>query len=253
MKIIVFDTETTSKFPALPKDVKFDDIVYNLKHPEWSRILDKWSHIIQLSYIVYDSESPERSKIYNEYIDIPKYIHISKYASDVHHITHESLARCKRVSIKEAIYTFMTDLQQCDIAVGHNVLFDKKMMIIELLRLKLEDSLFLRILTNMTYDCTMRLTTSICNIKMDVKYKNKTVQKNKAPKLSEAFTHYFGHSPNECVLHNSIIDVVICLRIYCKYKFNEDIYGKNNEIDNYIYKLCDDRFVKCCKSFLKTI
>ena len=44
-------------------------------------------------------------------------------------------------------------------------------------------------------------------------------------------------------LHDALVDVVVCLRVFMKYKFNEDICGKNKEITDYIIKISPDGYV----------
>ena len=76
MRILVFDTETT----GLPKE----------KNPSIYET-QKWPFIIQLSYVVYDSELNEVVVLVNDYINILFDIQISKESQQVHKITREML------------------------------------------------------------------------------------------------------------------------------------------------------------------
>jgi hypothetical protein len=72
-------------------------------------MLPAWPSIIQLSYILYDIENPDESKIYNKYIDIPDDIIISEGSFAIHHINREFIANLpsdKKVSIKKALNKF---------------------------------------------------------------------------------------------------------------------------------------------------
>ena len=69
MKILVFDTETNDKPPLMKNGSWFTDKRLlskpNLKKKNgglWSEMLDKWPHIIQLAYILYDTENPGKAE-----------------------------------------------------------------------------------------------------------------------------------------------------------------------------------------------
>ena len=57
----------------------------------------------------------------------------------------------------------------------------------------------------------------------------------KFPKLIELHQKLFDTSPNG--LHNSLNDILICLRCFYKIKFDKDIIDENNEINNLINNL----------------
>ena len=80
----------------------------------------------------------------------------------------------------------------------------------------------------------MTNTKNICNLK----YRDKNGKyKIKRPKLLEAYKHFFGNTLNEKKLHNALVDAVVCLRVFCKYKYSIDICGKNPIITNYIKQI----------------
>jgi len=58
MKCLIFDTET-SGLPPKNLDIKNEE---NLKD---------WPYLMQLTYIIYDTEKNEVDEIYNKYINIP--------------------------------------------------------------------------------------------------------------------------------------------------------------------------------------
>ena len=162
VKILVFDTETTGIGPIFKSesltyaekndiDKSLVDKDTNLSLGLWEKWYKLWPHITQLSYIVYNTECPSESKIFNKYIDLEETVEIEKGASDVTHIytTEEDairkgvdlnatnvyiLSRIKKIKptdvipLNEAITEFMLDFNQCQYIVGHNVDFDKKMV-----------------------------------------------------------------------------------------------------------------------------
>ena len=264
VKICVFDTETTGLPPYLPgkdwsernaneaKLLDYSDL--GKSSPMWEQILHLWSSIIQFSYIIYDLETPNNSKIFNKYIIIPENVIIEESSIKIHHIDREKIQNEpaeKKALIRDVISEFMRDIMDKDVVtiVGHNVQFDRKMIIAELLRLSrdnrnAESENWLKFLMNNdNFTCTMCVTAPICNIQIAVNYKDKKTGQDKVfykvkdPKLIESYQYYFGYSPDADSLHDALIDVILCLCIFMKYKYNEDICGKNEIITSYISKL----------------
>jgi DNA polymerase III subunit epsilon len=253
-KILVFDTETTGVPPTMPgqnwtEKQQYDASLLQKEHLEtsWSnnQLLDQWPSILQLSYIVYDLENPLDVKIFNKYIDIPDNIVISETSVAVHHITRETIANApseNRATIEKALQEFLEDVKKSDIVVGHNVQFDRKMVVAELLRLSEQDHLpeIHDMMDETKFECTMIQSTPICNLKRKQEYmdkktgKQKFFYKIKSPKLSEAYKHFFGYEPSGDALHDALIDVVVCLRVFCKYKYNLDVCGQNPNVTYYI-------------------
>ena len=268
VKICVFDTETTNVPPFLPgnnwsertsndaKLLNYDDLSQTISM--WKQLLPLWPSIIQLSYIIYDTEIPENSKIFNKYIDIPDDVIISESSIAIHHITREKINQEhaeKKTPITEAVAEFMADIMNPEvvIVVGHNVQFDRKMILSELLRLGLNSDTEKKqlefLMNNKNFVCTMNDTAPICNIQMAVHYKDKKTgedkvfYKVKSPKLSETYFRYFGYEPSGEALHDALIDVILCLRVFMKYKYDEDICGKNAIITDYIKHISPKGYV----------
>jgi DNA polymerase III epsilon subunit-like protein len=270
VKICVFDTETTGLPPILDgKDWNERNVndgkllnFADLTNPSsvWKQVLSSWPSIIQLSYIVYDLENPSKSKIFNKYIDIPDHVVIAESSIAIHHIDREKI-RCepaeKKALAEDAVAEFMNDIMDPDVVtvVGHNVQFDRKAVIAELLRLSganvgVETEKQLQFLmNNKKFTCSMEVTAPICNIQIAVNYKDKKTgedkvfYKVKSPKLIEAYQYYFGYSPDGDALHDALIDVILCLRVFIKYKYNEDICGKNEIITEYIKRISPEGYV----------
>ena len=273
-KICVFDTETSGLPPILDgkdwnerntndnKLLSFNDLSNSTS--VWKKILSSWPSIIQLSYIIYDIESPNNSKIFNKYIIIPDNVVITETSISIHHIDKEKIRlepAEKKAPIVDAIAEFMKDIMDPDVVtvVGHNVQFDRKMIIAELLRLN-DSSMDTHthteaqkqlqfLMDNTNFTCSMEVTAPICNIQIAVNYKDKKTgedkvfYKVKSPKLIESYQYYFGYSPHGDALHDALIDVILCLRVFMKYKYNEDICGKNEIITEYIRKISPDGYV----------
>jgi DNA polymerase III epsilon subunit-like protein len=255
MKVLVFDTETTDKPPVLPgtnwnERTAFDSKLLDAndldnENSAWNQVLSTWPSIIQLSYILYDTDNPSNAKIFDKYIEIGDNIVIAPGAASVHHIDIEKINSSpanKKAKIEDALKEFMSDIYTSDIVVGHNVQFDRKMVISEMLKLNnpemKKDIQYL--MDNSKFECTMNSTTNECKLQMPIKYidkktgKEKVFYKIKSPKLSESYQHYFGYAPMGEALHDALVDVVVCLRVFMKYKYNVDVCGKNEVITKYI-------------------
>jgi DNA polymerase III epsilon subunit-like protein len=227
-------------------------------------MLPDWPSIIQLGYIIYDIEEPNKSKIFNKYIDIPDNIVIPESSIAIHHIDREKIRQEpaeKRALIADVIREFMNDIMNPEIVtiVAHNAQFDRKFVIAELLRMKsitndsdinTETEKQLQFLmNNKNFTCSMDVTTHICNIQIAVNYKDKKTgedkvfYKVKGPKLIESYQYYFGYSPHGEALHDALIDVILTLRVFMKYKYNEDVCGKNEIITEYIKKISPEGYV----------
>jgi len=196
MKVIVFDTETT----GLPQD-------YNALITDSA----KWPHIVQLSYIVYDTDTKEILDFTDRivYLD-PAVVTISPESMAVHKITAER-SQEEGKPIGEVLAEFMEALKDVDLVVGHNIGFDKRMIGVECNRNGIHADPFVNANQIALPDyCTMRETTARCQLPTLNKKTGQTYWK--WPKLSELHTHLFGSPPKGT--HNAIADVMICLRCF---------------------------------------
>jgi len=256
VKVLVFDTETTDIPPEMPgrtwdeRDKQSKNLLsfsdFKKKKSMWSQYVETWPSIIQLSYILYDTEEPLKAKIVNKYIDIPEDVKISEGSMKIHHITREKIASAASVNkakIYDALDEFMNDVSKADTVVGHNVQFDRKMIIAELTRVSKEHNMpqIKEMMNDNNFECTMEQTKAICNLK--IRYENidkktgesRVFYKVKSPKLMESYKHFFGYEPAGESLHDAIVDVVVCLRVYCM-TLDEpiDVCGTNKQITDYI-------------------
>jgi len=285
VKILVFDTETTNvgpvgNAPGLSYNEK--KVIENalvgkdveLAKTYWDHWAPLWPYITQLGYIVYDTNEPKKAKIFDKYIEIPSKIKISKESSEITRIfksdkdviekniedketgiliTPETsnifiLEKIKEAEpekvtdISTALEEFIKDVRECDYVVGHNIDFDIKMILAELKRLNMESE-FDEFLTNDNFTCTMMKMINICKITAVTKFGKKYF---KFPKLKEAYKTLFDYEPSGPALHNAIVDVVVCLRVFCKLgdPVDIDVCGTNDEITELINSISPAEF-KC--------
>jgi DNA polymerase-3 subunit epsilon len=203
MKIIVFDTETT----GLPTERN-------------ANIFDTecWPHIVQLSYILYDTESHIILNLEDDIIKIDETTIITPESIAIHKITR-TLCDTKGISIKESLYKFNACLLEADLVVGHNVSFDKRMIMVECIRNKIKQSFNVGLNRKSEY-CTMKNGSDKCKIVV----KNKTTGEDyfKWPTLTELHEYLFnGQKP--AGTHNALSDILICLRCYMKMTIDYDV------------------------------
>lgn len=208
MKVLVFDTETT----GLP--IGKNPSIYEM---------DKWPYIVQLSYIFYDTETKRTLECGDDIIKIPEKVVVSPESIAIHKITP---AHCKElgVPIKEAFARFNNCLQECDIVVGHNISFDKRLIMVESMRNQIKQYFTIMGERKPEY-CSMKNTIDLCKISV---IGQTGIEYFKYPKLSELHKHLFNVVPEG--LHNALADVLICLRCYVSIEHNYDITTDSNAL-----------------------
>ena len=219
MRTLVFDSETT----GLSKTQIISPSTIHL-----------WPHVVQFSYIVFDTESNKIVKIKDSIIKVPDGFIITEENAKIHGITTErSLA--KGVDLLPVLEEFFADFDSADHIVGHNVSFDINMIKAELQRLimnsfneKLQEYLT-KINTSTKFYCTMQETIELCAIELKDKYGRSY---KKFPKLVELYQKMFGVTPKN--LHNSLNDVIVCLRCFIKLKYEIDIVERSEEVKQMI-------------------
>lgn len=197
MKILVFDTETTglppSKTPT-PEDI------------------ENWPYIVQLSYLLFDTDSKKITVQHDFILRVPVEIE----NSHIHQITN-GLSK-NGFDFQPIFDIFMICVEECDVIVGHNLSFDVSMVKAECLRHNLTFNPYKE------FFCTMKRSIHVCNIL------NTNTGRLKYPKLSELHEKLFGYTPKN--LHNSLIDVLVCFRCYYYLKNKEDISDIVTNIKN---------------------
>ena len=234
MRIAVFDTETT----GLPKTKILND-----------ESLVSWPHVVQFSYVIYDTELKKIIKTVDLVIRIPQNINISDEVSDIHGITN-FISQTSQYKIEDALLLFSNDYLNygIDLLVGHNLQFDINMLKVELMReigliIDTTNKRHFYQLLNSLNDvnsefseppklyCTMMNSIELCNLKIKPKFGKEFL---KFPRLNELHIKLFNTSPKN--LHNSLNDVLICLRCYYMLEHKVDIV----EIDSEIKSLLTD-------------
>lgn len=214
MIVLIFDTETTGLPPKIPIS----------KNKE---VLDKWPYIVQLSYIVYDTEKHKLLDEYDWIIRLPLGVEMSYDIVKIHGITNE-MSKSKGIDIQLALNQFTKSCKNADLIVAHNISFDLKMIQAEMER-HVESMLYSDFYSSIHSKlyCTMQESIDMCNLSRLDKYGNKY---KKFPKLSELHEHLFSIIPIN--LHNSFNDVIVCLRCFYKLYFDLDILRLDTEINS---------------------
>jgi DNA polymerase-3 subunit epsilon len=267
-KILVFDTETSglpqkthNSFNKQKEHEKKMLSISEFKKKDniWLKEIEKYPSIIQLAYILYDTDNPNDTKIYNKYINLPETVEISEDSQKIHGISREkinSLDPFSKAYIQDSLKEFMVDFKEADIVVGHNVDFDRRMIIAEFIRLSKDLNMphIREIMKDENFECTQEITTPICNLKTKFEYIDpetgipKYVYRIKTTKLIEAYEHYFGYKPDSQYMHDAIIDVAVCLRVYGM-SFPDgdafDVCGTNDKIKELILKVSPNNQDTC--------
>ena len=239
MHIIVIDTETTG---LIPKGVA-------------SRDLSNCPHIIQLSYMIFNTTGFVVLEDYDAIVKLGDEVEISERSIEIHKITREK-SRTSGVPINVALFNLRSALitYNVQLIVGHNISFDTQMLDIECRRIGLSDGLFRRDAGRTGRDgnnalwnsaapipqyCTMENSKDICNNRVQSMYGGSYVRFSK---LSEVFAKLFGNGDSDGevansgeFLHNSRVDVVMCLRVYCWIAYGVDIKAEwMNVMETYV-------------------
>ncbi len=207
--MLVFDTETTGL--PLDQNAPLTDSA-------------KWPYIIQLSFIVFDTDTKEILEYSDRIIQLDTSIPISPESIAIHQITHER-SQTEGIPIKIALAQLAENMIDSDIIVGHNILFDKRMLMVELHRNQMKNCLYKNSLPIPEY-CTMKRSTEFCKLPAVNKVTGKIYNNYKYPTLTELHTHLFCRKPRGT--HNAIADVMICLRCYIMLNYKYDIAMDND-------------------------
>ena len=217
MLVTIFDTETT----GLPGS----KILSN-------ETLGLWPHVVQFSYIVYDTDENKMIAVRDFIVKLPPGITISAESTNIHGITFQ-MTEEKGVEITSILAEFMEWCEKSELIVGHNVEFDYNMVCAEFMRLTCvpDDEYPGTVLYKYIYAdylekfkhfqkflCTMKTTVDVCQIKAVSRYGK---EYNKFPSLLELHRYLFGSEPKN--LHNSLVDVMVCFRCFYMIKFGVDL------------------------------
>lgn len=218
MKLIVLDTETTGLPPRMIG-------VTNRSN------MHLWPHIIQLSYIIFDTELNEVEYVINEHINPDDSVKITEESTKVHGITKELLKK-EGIPILDALtelYKYIMKSNTNDVKlIGHNIGFDLNMIKIETMRCNMSDPFkYWKTITKDDIYCTMKESVQLCKIPFNNNTnnnnKNTSIEKKyKYPTLVQLHTHLFNTLPIN--LHDAKLDIIITLRCYFMMIYNKDLY-----------------------------
>jgi DNA polymerase III epsilon subunit-like protein len=200
-KLLIFDVETTGLLPKAGEP-----------NP----------HIIQFSFILYNLDINIIEETHNYYICVGPDVVISPKITELTGITRE-MCDTKGIHIVDALLHFSRAYDQATKVIAHNHSFDSALIKIEVERNRDHPRAnFVKMFQpdgpSKIQFCTMRSSVNICNIMVE-----KPGQKpyKKWPTLLELYRHLFASTPDN--LHNSIVDVLVCMRCFLKLYYNRDM------------------------------
>lgn len=206
-RVMVFDVETTGLLPPNRSGVPLSD----------------FPHILQISFVIFDTQYWRVVKSVDLYINVAPDVEISEKITEITGITREMCD--KGVPIEKAMQEFYQEYVLCDIFVAHNIQFDREMIRVEMERCFIitlphyaqvfNDEIMKQ--QEKSTLCTMRVGRNIC--KIEKTGKNGVYYKN--PKLVELYEHLFGMTP--LGLHSSLVDTYVCLRCFVKIRYKFDL------------------------------
>jgi len=208
-RVMIFDVETTG---LLPKD-------------RTGIPLTELPHILQISFVIFDTQYWRVVKSVDFHINVPSTVEISPLVTELTGITRE---KCDNgTTILNALLEFQKEYMLCNMIVAHNIQFDREMIRVEMERNREQILTFdTNMIFNAEYEksvnkeiyCTMQMGRNVCKI-VSLTKTGKTYFKS--PKLIELYEQLFGMSPKD--LHNSLVDTYVCLRCFVKLRFKFDL------------------------------
>ena len=182
---LFFDTETT----GLPR---------SWKAPITD--LDNWPRMIQLAYLLSDSDGNRASG--GDFIIKPVGFTIPDEAARIHGISTER-AEKEGKDLRAVLQEFQSAVSQAKCLVAHNISFDEKIVGAEFLRNKMEDGLPAK-----RKICTMQSATNYCALPGPYGYK--------WPKLTELHCKLFQKGFEEA--HNAAADIAATMKCFWELK-----------------------------------
>lgn len=183
--IILFDTETT----GLPQKL------LPASHANQARI-------VQLAALLVDNELNEIAG-FRTLIKPDGWTRIDPRAQEAHGISIEDCQK-RGVGGKTALAMYSELAEKSDVAVAHNIAFDKQLISIETEYHKMNNPL----IAMQSQFCTMLHSTNVC------KLWGKIPGQFKWPKLKEAYKHFYGCEPE--MQHDAFGDIKATLAVLRK-------------------------------------
>jgi len=253
--VLCFDTETTGK---PPNNERFFNENKGAKAEEWPRV-------IQLAFILYDTEKKKQLGFYDKLVRLPGGQQVPPDSTAVHGITDSDLEE-KGIPIQTAVKMFIKFFNKADFVVGHNVQYDINVMCAEITLLirnpetTAQDKAEMRnVIQKLMWDkskryCTLHNSRSVCQLPKYVYELDKLLldetghevidysldlygkRKMRNPRLETAHQVMF-HQKSNGQLHNALVDVAVCLRIFMKLFKGVDLCDSDNKNNNKF--ICD--------------
>jgi DNA polymerase III epsilon subunit-like protein len=253
--VLCFDTETTGKPPD-------GERYFNEKSGTKA---EGWPRVIQLAFILYDTETMKQLAFYDQLIKLKPGDKIPPDSTEVHGITDDDLEK-KGISVRVAMKMFIKFFDRADFVVGHNVQFDINVVCAELTlllrdpetiptdRQKIRDIIQKLLWDKSKRYCTLQNSRQVCKLPKYVYDLNGVVKdetghevidytldfrgnrKIRNPRLETAHQVIFQQKSNGR-LHNALVDVAVCLRIFLKLYNDIDICDSENRTKNNF--ICD--------------
>lgn len=186
---MIIDVETT----GLPITKSYG-IYYDYKD---SKKYDS-SRLVQIAWIVFDEKNNEISR--QCYVIKPSDYTIPD--NMIHGISH-SYALNNGHRLYDVSKNLRIDLDKVNKIIGHNVNFDKHVLLAELYRKNKNKTL--NCFKSKIFICTSELSKNICNIRIG--------DFIKMPKLTEAYSKIVN-KPIDSKLHDAMNDTILCSEIY---------------------------------------
>lgn len=262
--VICFDTETTGKPPPSTNPKFKTEGFFNDKRVP----AELWPRVVQLSFIQYDTEREVVVKHYDQIIKMNPGVKIPKSSTNIHGIT-DQMSKTKGIDIRRAMMDFMKAYYESEVTIGHNVQYDLNVVCAELAILMRDPSTSLEEKKRFEYlssslmgkkrpkFCTLRESKEVCQLprheydpatdqimtepngyfKIDESLDEKGNRKLRGSNLENTHKILFHERPNG-QLHNSLVDVAVCLRVYMKLYKNVDICDSTHRPTNmFVYDL----------------
>jgi len=212
-----FDNQNDESFVDLDEDFDFFEADEQIKQPSylffdtettgipknWDAPIsdsDNWPRIVQLAWILYDSDQKLLSS--NNMIVFPENFIIPKDASSVHGITTE-YARYNGEPLETVLSQFNEDASKAEYLVAHNINYDENVLGAEYYRSELKNPL-----PDLQQICTMSSSTDYCAIPGNYGYK--------WPKLDELYFKLFGEYFENA--HDALADVEATAKCFWELK-----------------------------------
>ncbi len=182
-RFLFFDTETTG-LPSRDRKIRRDPLT--------------WPRLVEIGWILTDQDGVILSE--NATLVIPDSFVIPDESTLIHGITTEE-ALNYGVPLVEALHTFCQIIHDADIIVAHNLSFDMRILVSELIRMGMKNLLW-----DIPGICTMKSSASFCAIP------GRFGKGFKWPSLKFLYKSLFHTDPH--ISHRALDDTLLCARCF---------------------------------------